>query len=192
MGDTIVKLLFSLFILLLSVTDAWSKDVGGITLPEQVNVGGSSETLQLNGAGIRKKFFFSIYVAALYMPEKTGDAEKIINADVTKRVLMHFVYSEVEKEKMRSGWDEGFSGNRSADEMKVLRERLDNFNAMFDTLHEGDVVLLDYLPGVGTRVTVRGEQKGMIPGADFNQALMSVWLGASPVTSSLKSALLGN
>ncbi|RDH83277.1 MAG: hypothetical protein DIZ78_14875 [endosymbiont of Escarpia spicata] len=191
MGDTIVKLLFSVFVLLLSVTDAWSKDVGGITLSEQVNVDGSNETLQLNGAGIRKKFFFSIYVAALYMPEKTGDAEKIINADVPKRVLMYFVYSEVEKEKMRSGWDEGFSDNRSADEMKVLRERLDNFNAMFDTLHEGDVVLLDYLPGVGTRVTVRGEQKRIIPGADFNQALMSVWLGASPVTSSLKSALLG-
>ncbi|RLJ22429.1 hypothetical protein DJ031_00895 [bacterium endosymbiont of Escarpia laminata] len=191
MGDTIVKLLFSLFVLLLSVTDAWSKDVGGATLPEQASLEGSSESLQLNGAGIRKKFFFSIYVAALYLPEKTGDAKKIIEADVAKRVLMHIVYSEVDKEKLRSGWKDGFSNNQSADEMKALRERLDNFNAMFETLHKGDVVLLDYLPGVGTRVTIRGEQKGTIPGADFNQALLSVWLGASPVTSSLKSALLG-
>ena len=30
--------------------------------------------LQLNGAGIRKKFFVSVYVGALYLPEKTGVA----------------------------------------------------------------------------------------------------------------------
>ncbi len=186
-----MKLLFSVLILLLSATNVWSKDVGGVTLPEQINMDGSGVTLQMNGAGIRKKFFFSIYVAALYLPEKTGDAEKIIKEDVAKRVLMHIVYSKVDKEKLRSGWKDGFSNNRSADEMKALRERLENFNAMFETLHKGDVVLLDYLPGLGTRVTIRGEQKGTIPGADFNQALMSVWLGGSPVTSSLKSALLG-
>jgi len=55
----------------------------------------------------------------------------------------------------------------------------------------GDLILLDYLPGTGTRVTVRGEDKGTIPGEEFNRALLRIWLGNQPADASLKRAMLG-
>jgi hypothetical protein len=61
---------------------------------------------------------------------------------------------------------------------------------LFRTLREGDEVWLDHLPGKGTRVSINGQVSGWVPGQDFNAALLSVWLGPEPVTSSLKKALL--
>jgi hypothetical protein len=50
---------------------------------------------------------------------------------------------------------------------------------LFDDAGSGDEVWLDYLPGKVTRVTIKGEVKGMISGADFNQALLRVCWGMS-------------
>jgi long-chain acyl-CoA synthetase len=38
---------------------------------------------------------------------------------------------------------------------------------------------------------VRGEDKGTIPGEDFNRALLRIWLGELPADASLKKAMLG-
>ena len=53
------------------------------------------------------------------------------------------------------------------------------------------MILLDYLPGAGTRVTVSGDDKGTIPGEEFNRALLRIWLGDQPADASLKKAMLG-
>jgi hypothetical protein len=59
-------------------------------------------------------------------------------------------------------------------------------------INQGGTVLLDYLPGIGTRVTINGVTRITIPGADFNRALLRIWLGDRPVDGRLKQALLGN
>ena len=62
---------------------------------------------------------------------------------------------------------------------------------MFTTVHAGDVILLDYIPGKGTIVNIRGEQQGVIEGEDFYSALLDVWLGDEPADDDLKEAMLG-
>lgn len=42
--------------------------VSGVKLDDSVQVG--SQSLKLNGAGVRYKVFFKVYVAALYLPEE--------------------------------------------------------------------------------------------------------------------------
>ena len=56
----------------------------------------------------------------------------------------------------------------------------------------GDLIVLTYVPGKGTILTARGQQKGVVEGKDFADALFSVWLGGDPVQGDLKKALLGN
>ena len=58
-------------------------------------------------------------------------------------------------------------------------------------MHEGDLVYLDYVPGRSTEVSINGDRVGSIDGHDFNSALLGVWLGESPVTESLKKAMVG-
>ena len=45
--------------------------------------------------------------------------------------------------------------------------------------------------GTGTQVTIKGTVKGVIAGKDFNDALLSIWLGEKPVTAKLKDEMLG-
>ena len=138
--------------------------------------------LTLNGAGVRGKFIFDIYVGALYLREKTTQGNAAITMDGPKRVSMHFLYDEVSGEKLAKGWSEGFEKNQSGEAMLALGLRLERFNDMFSTVHEGNVILLDYSPGEGTRVSIRGEEIGVVAGDDFNRAPLAVWLGKSRPT----------
>lgn len=164
--------------------------VEGIEVPTQVTQG-NHQKLLLNGAGVRSKFVFSIYVGALYLVEKKTSLSDILANTGPNRVIMHFLYAEVSKEKLTSGWNEGFKENNTEQQMKKLRDRLNDFNKLFKTVVKGDVIILDYLPGKGTAVSINNHVQGTIPGHDFNQALLKVWLGEEPADSDLKDAMLG-
>jgi hypothetical protein len=186
MRNLIVMLVF-----ILSVSAVSAREVAGIELPEQVTLETMEAPLLLNGAGIRKKFFFSIYLASLYLPSRTSEVGAIIGIDQASRVQMDMLYSEVAREKLVAAWNDGFEANHSPEELAPLKERVERFNSMFETLVAGDQVMIDYLPGTGTGVTINGTLRGVIPGHDFNQALLKIWLGESPVSKSLKKDLLG-
>jgi len=185
-----IRVMVGLFFLL-SIFSLQAAEIAGVNIPQQVSIKGLQQPLQLNGAGIRSKFFFKIYIGALYLPEKQNSARKILEQSVANRVLMHFLYDEVSSEKLQNAWQEGFENNTQKSELEALQDRLNRFKQMFPDLHQGEQVLLDYIPGQGTRVSINGEQKGRIEGADFNRALLAVWLGDEPVTEDLKEAMLG-
>jgi len=180
-----------LSLILISNTSVTAREIADVNLREQITVEAVDDVLILNGAGIRYKFFFKIYVGALYLTEKQTSAKVILEGSKANRIAMHFLYDEVEKEKLVDAWLEGFEDNVTSDVFSALKDRLDKFNQMFSDMHKGDLVLLDYIPQKGTRVMIKGDVKGVIEGADFNRALLSVWLGKEPVTEELKDAMLG-
>ncbi len=183
-----MRILLSLILsLLMSTTQA--QVIAGVQMPDSVEV--SDMKLVLNGAGLRKKFFAKVYAAGLYLPEPTRDANRIIELNEPKRILMQFIYDEVSAKKITRGWTEGFKNNSSIDQMKALESRLDHFNALFEDMYKGDRVVIDYVPGLGTRVEIKDKAMGIIPGEDFMQALFRVWLGDRPADKGLKKGLLG-
>jgi len=188
-SQRLFQIVISLFVFLSLSTTVSAREIADVKLDEKITV--ENQSLQLNGAGIRTKFFFKIYVGALYLPEKQNEAVKVLSATSANRVVMHFLYDEVEKKKLTDAWVEGFEENVDEKLFAAVKDRLQQFNAMFSDLHKGEVVLLDFIPQQGTRVTIKGEVKGNIEGADFNRALLSVWLGEEPVTEELKDAMLG-
>lgn len=177
--------------LLLFVSSASAREVAGVHLDERIEVGPGATPLVLNGAGIRSKFFFKIYVGALYLPEPASEPDAILAMPGAKRVLMHFLYKEVDAEKLEATWREGFAANTSAEEHNALTERLDRFAAMFRTVKRGDRIRLDYLPETGTGVWLNDELQGTVRGEDFHRALLRIWLGDAPADNSLKAAMLG-
>jgi hypothetical protein len=76
--------------------------------------------------------------------------------------------------------------------MGALTDRLQKLTGMFPAVVEGDQIVLTYVPGKGTSVSAKGQDKGVIEGKDFADALFSVWLGGNPVQEDLKKALLGS
>jgi hypothetical protein len=166
-----------------------AKEISGVMIQETLKTENGVQ-LHLNGAGIRSKFFFDIYIAELYMEHPSNVTGEVIEAAGQKRIVMHFLYDEVGKDKLIAGWDEGFAGNSSADEVVKLQERIVQFNGMFEDVKKDDTIVLDFIPDQGTRVTIAKQEKGVIPGKDFNDALLKIWLGEKPVTKSLKEELL--
>ena len=171
--------------LLLLAQLAFGGTLAGVTLPDTATVGG--ETLQLNGMGLREKFFIDVYVGALYVKAKSTDAKALIEADEPKRIVMHFIYNSVPADKMRETYESGFASNGGA----AMATQVKTLNGWMEDLTTGDEVVLDYVPGKGTSVTVKGNAKGTIEGVDFMRALFSVYLGSSPPTGALKSGMLG-
>lgn len=161
-----------------------------VHVPDMVNIEGSNDSIKLNGVGLRTKFFFDIYVGALYLKDSISSSDDVISDKSSKRIFMHFVYEEVPVEKLVAGWNEGFRDNLSEQYYSVLADKIKIFNTMFSTMHAGDEVLLDYLPDLGTRITIKGEVKGLIEGKDFNDALLNIWLGDEPADDGLKEAML--
>jgi hypothetical protein len=104
---------------------------------------------------------------------------------------MNFLYKEVEADKLVEGWNEGFAGNNTAEELKGLQDRINQFNALFTTVRKGDMIRLDYIPNEGTQVWFNDTEKGTVPGEDFSRALLKIWLGDKPADAGLRDDMLG-
>jgi len=175
-------------LLFLFVAPAWAVEVEGVNIPNQVVLEGT--TLSLNGAGMRTKFFFDIYVGALYLAMPTSRVKAVLEKPSPARVSMDIVYGEVGKEKLTKGWTAGFKKNQSRVAYAALEERLHAFNRMFSDMHKGDQLVFDFLSNGATKVAIKGRDVGSVMGLDFQQALLSVWLGDKPADSNLKRAML--
>ena len=187
--------LFSTILVVLSImfsSSGHAIEFSDRQFPDTVTLPGTEAALQLNGIGYRKKFIIKVYIGALYLQNRATSRDEVIAQSGPNRVLMHFVYDEVSGEKLVDAWNDGFESNTTSEQLKALQQRINAFNAMFTSVNENDVVLLDYIPGTGTRVTIKGEEKGVIPGEDFNKALLDIWLGEEPADSGLKDAMLGS
>jgi len=178
-----------ILIALLSVsTQVLAKKIKDVEIAETVTTS-ANVTLKLNGAGIRTKFFFNIYIGALYLEQTTNKVEQVLSGG-TNRVTMDILYKELTKEKLTDGWISGFESNNNDEQFKKLEARLSEFNNLFKTLKKGDFVQIDYSETSGTQVRINNELRGSIQGGDFNTALLKVWLGDKPADSGLKKAML--
>lgn len=177
-----------LLVCILLVPSAWSGELAGVSLPDEVTVGDA--TLVLNGMGLRKKFVVKVYAAGLYLPSKTSDAGAAVQSDGAKKIVMHFLTNKATKKKMDAAWLEGFEAN-SPSEFGALEGRVKTFAGLFDDMKDGDVIEMTIIPGGGTSVLLNGKDKGVIEGDDFGAALLKVWLGDHPPTEDLKTGMLG-
>jgi len=169
-----------------------AREVGGIDMPEQASVSAGGPALRLNGAGVRRKLFVAVYAVGLYLPTPTRDPAQVLAMDGPRLVAMRFLHREVPRDKLVAAWTEGFAANQDPATLATLQARIDRFNALFETLREGDTVDLAFDPArKTTRVSINGTSRGEVPGADFAAALLRIWLGPSPVSDDLKAALLG-
>ncbi|MGQ0511841.1 MAG: chalcone isomerase family protein [Betaproteobacteria bacterium] len=171
---------------------AFGAEVAGVKIEERDRVGNAD--LVLNGAGLRKRAFFQVYAAGLYLAERKTTATDVIAATGPKRVLMHML-RDVGADQFSDALVDGLRGNHSEAEIKAFEPRIKLLLAAMNGIGEaksGMRITLDWLPAAGLQVTVNGKPAGApIPGEDFYRAVLKNWIGEQPVQSDLKAALLG-
>ena len=160
----------------------------GVTLPTQIDVDG--QALVLNGTATRKKFIVKVYVAGLYLPARETDAERILDADEPRHLVMQFVH-DVGKKKMCDAWNEGLEKN-TPDPTPELKAQFETLCSYMEDIKKGEQFVFTYLPGSGTRVSVKGVEKGTIESKAFADDLFKVWIGPRPGPGEgIKKQLLG-
>lgn len=163
-------------------------EVEGVTMPGTMQLAGSD--LVLNGAGMREKVVFDLYVGGLYLNTKSTDAKSIINADESMAMKLHIVSRLVSSKKMVSAVDEGFDAAMNGD-TSALADKIETFKGFFsDKIVKGNVFDIAYVKGRGSVVYKNGKEIGVVEGLDFKKALFAIWLGAAPADDDLKAAML--
>jgi len=185
-----MRTLIFLIALMLSAPAISQTKVAGIVMPNVIKAG--DEYLKINGAGLREKFFFDLYVGVLYLREKSTDGDAIIKADEPMAVKLRVVSGMVDNENFEEALREGFV-KATKDNMAPIQERVDKLIKVGfkDDIKTGDIYDLIYLPKNGVSLYKNNKFQTTIKGLDFKKALFGIWLSDDPVDSSLKKDLLG-
>ncbi len=183
------KIVMVLMALLMVGSIAIAKEIGGKNLPESIAAG--SETLVLNGGGLRVKWFMDIYAGGLYTKTKTQDAMKLIEADEPMAIKVHIISGLMNDTKMADALREGFE-KATKGNVAPIQSRIDKMIAVMKGEYKKDDVFdFVYVPEEGVSVFKNGRMLSTIKGLDFKKPLFGIWLGEEPAQEDLKQAMLG-
>jgi len=169
------------------VSEAQTK-INGITFPDSYTAG--KDKLVLNGGGTREKYWMDMYVGALYLSEKSKDANSIIAANSSMAIRICIVSGLITSEKMTDAVYEGFKKSTGGKEAS-FKTQIDQFKKAFsEPIKVSDVFDIVY-SGEKITITKNGTVKGEIDGLDFKKAVFGIWLGKEPADSDLKDGMLG-
>ncbi len=182
-----MKKLAALLSFLLLASHAYALEVAGVNVAPTVAVGG--KTLSLNGAGVRKKFFFKVYVGSLYTERKVSSLEEISADPGEKLIRMNFVHKKVEKEKIVEAFAEGLSNNAP----RVARSpEAKAFLSWFKTdFVAGDTVDISVSPDGTVAASQNGKALGSVRSPALSQAVLMIWLGTRPADADLRDRMFG-
>ena len=184
--------LAALAAVLVSGAMAQQVTVAGVRFEDAADVKGSK--IQLNGAGVRYKAVFKVYAAGLYLSRKAGTTEDVLVAPGAKRMTITML-RDIDSAELGKLFARGMEDNMDKAAFSKLIPGVLRMSQIFSDnkkLNAGDTFALDWVPGTGTVVTVRGVQQGEpFREPEFFNALLRIWLGPNPADWKLKEALLG-
>ncbi len=164
-------------------------ELAGVTLPDTRQLDG--KPLYLNGIGLRTYSFLriKIYVAGLYLPQRSDNAESILNSPEPKVLEIRFL-RDVDAEQAHKSWRNGFANNCRPPECYVNPQDVERFVSQVPAVHAGDESTIVFTSR-GAVLTLNGKPMGDITDTNFARVLLRTFLGPSPPTPQLKRELLG-
>lgn len=174
-------------------------ELEGVTLNETVVVRG--RRLVLNGYGLRKRGYFKADVTALYLPERRSNPDAILRLDGFRRIQLNILRTFTSSTISRI-FIADFKDAATEDEFKKLIPVVSQIGAAYAQVRRverGDVVNLDWIPGLGWTAEINGrylttEDGGQEIIAINNplayQIYLRMYIGEN-APESLRSGLLG-
>ena len=181
-----MKNIFKIFTILAIIsTFSFGVKISDINMPDSLQ-----NNLVLNGAGIRSKFFFDLYVGGLYLKQKNKDSLEIINSNEPMAIRLHITSSLITSKKMQDATMEGFE-NSTNKKMEAIKNKISQFIDVFkEEIKDGDIYDFIYK---NNAITIYKNSKPIttIKGLKFKKALFGIWLCDKPAQKSLKKKMLG-
>jgi len=167
-------------------------EISGIKLDDPLDLHGMQ--LPLNGAGIRYKVIFKVYVVGLYLGKKAATPEDAYAAQGPKRISITML-REIDSNELGKAFTKAFQDNAPKTEISRLIPGLIKMGQIFSDqkkLLANDDFSIDWIPGAGTVISVKGKPQGdPIKEPEFFNAMLRIWLGPKPADGKLRDELLG-
>ena len=167
-------------------------EISGIKLEDSITI--ADTKLQLNGAGIRYKGPFKVYVGDLYTTQPVKSLDELLAAPGPKRLTMTFL-REINSADFGKLLTRGIEDNTSKAEMSKIIPGMIKMGEIFaanKSFAPGDVCALEWDPAKGLSIWAKGKlQSEPFKDPAFFKALMSIWFGQNPADWKLKDAMLG-
>lgn len=179
---------------LLMVTSALAQTVtvADVKYSESIDVNGAK--IHLNGAGIRYKAVFKVYTAGLYLEKRVESQQEMAALPGPKRMAITML-REIDSGELGKLFSRGMEDNMDKASFSKLVPGVLRMSQIFSDhkkLLAGDQFTIDWVPGTGTIISVKGKPQGEpFKEPEFFNALMGIWLGNRPADWNLKDALLG-
>src|SRR3982750_4742867 len=122
-----------LLALLLAVATAHAAELEGVRLDDRVNVDG--QALELNGMAGRTRYFFKVYVAGLYLPARVTSAERAIEGDGAKRLVL-VMMRDASGEQFCESIEAGLANNQTPEELDELKAKTEALFAKIRSIGE--------------------------------------------------------
>ena len=177
---------FFIFVASLTFTTVQAVEIEGIRFSESFKAEGKN--LRLTGVGLLRYWGFKAYTGALYL-EKGTPVDSIL-ADTAKRIELEY-FRAIKGKDFGPATDKSIAKNVDPQTYERLRPQIDYHNSLYEDVQPGDRYSLTYIPGRGTELALNGKPKGIVEGAEFAQAVFSIWLGPKPISNSFKKQILG-
>lgn len=184
-----MKTVLCLLALVIGTSVTAQVEISGVTPAKSIIIDGSN--LAFNGAGLREKYFLDLYVGALYLSNKTSDANKVINANEKMAITIDIVSSLITSEKMITAIDEGFEKSTKGNTAQFKNEIQAFKDAFKEEIVKGDHYVISFSDASGITVTKNGKVVKQIKGLEFKKALFGIWFCDEPADEDLKEGMLG-
>lgn len=184
-----MKHLLKLFVLFLFNASIWSAELAGVKMEDVVELDGQKRVL--NGMGLRLATFIKIkvYVAGLYVSEKSSNAETIIK-NTDSKILKMSMLRNLEAKQLKEAFEEGFQKACLAEECEKYKNALSEFLNLHRDVNKGQS--LEYvMSSEKIDVLLDSQKLGSVLSSGFASVIIKIWIGNNPPNSELKNGLLG-
>lgn len=175
--------------ILMSIS-AMAVNIVGVDVKENIVV--ADKKMILNGVGVRKKFFFKLYVGSLYLSKKTMDGKVIVEGRGNMTIKLNIISKLITSAKLKEALEDGFA-TVEPEKMELIKDKLKTFTGIFEDgqVKNGDVFTFNYIDG-NVKTYKNGKYLLTTEGQDFKEALFGIWLGDRAIDKDLKTEMLGN
>lgn len=156
-------------------------------IPPSIVIEDTGEVLTLRGVALHKNFFQDSYLAAFYALNPVTDAKQALEDTGAKRMLLYFLHS---MDNFSAICSEAIEENNAPELIQREQISISQFLKIIDNpLHAGDIVVLDYVPSIGTKIIFKGSLRGTIKGNEFYNLVLKIWLGRQPPSKKFRKDL---
>ncbi len=148
--------------------------------------------LTLNGIAKYELLRKEIYIASLFLSERSDNAQTILTSSQNKRMAIKVTSKRWSPRRWSRMWQNDIAINNPFVSDDELIGQLMMFSGFLDApLVQGDEIIIDYVVGVGTNITINNVKIISTTSGQLFNLLANAWIGKLPPSGEFKRRILG-